>query len=80
MAFQPTASGWHPGQQWTTHFDQRGFLAQPQAGGWSWGLELQSYGFGEKQTASGGASLHEALLHKNIWPLLMQCFAQRHRA
>ncbi|MDH4451909.1 MAG: FG-GAP repeat protein, partial [Verrucomicrobiota bacterium] len=56
-AFQPTASGWqarNPGQQWTTQFDQRGFLAQPKAGGWTWGLELQSYGFGEKQTAVGG--------------------------
>lgn len=31
-AFQPTATGWqarNPGQQWTTTFDWRGFLAQP---------------------------------------------------
>ena len=60
-AFQPvegregTWQARNPGQQWTTKFDQRGFLAQPKAGGWTWGLELQSYGFGEQQTAAGGA-------------------------
>ena len=59
-AFQPvegregTWQARNPGQQWTTQFDRRGFLAQPPAGGWSWGLELQSYGFGEKQKAVGG--------------------------
>ncbi len=35
----------NPGQQWTTTFDGRGFLTQPDAGGWQWGFELQSYGF-----------------------------------
>ena len=47
-AFQPTATGWqarNPGQQWTTQFDRRGFLASPRDGGWTWGLELLSYGF-----------------------------------
>ena len=39
----------NPGQQWTTNFDQRGFVAQPQGGGWSWGLELRNYGFGDGQ-------------------------------
>jgi ABC-type Fe3+-hydroxamate transport system substrate-binding protein len=56
-AFQPTASGWqarNPGQQWTTQFDKRGFLATPKDGGWQWGLELQSYGFAENPTAIGG--------------------------
>ncbi len=56
-ACQPTATGWqarNPGQQWTTKFDGRGFLAEPRDGGWQWGLELQSYGFGENQTAIGG--------------------------
>ena len=51
-AFQPTATGWqarNPGQQWTTKFDGRGFLAEPRDGGWQWGLELKSYGFGENQ-------------------------------
>ncbi len=35
-AFQPTATGWqarNPGQQWTTQFDRRGFLASPRDGG-----------------------------------------------
>ena len=47
-AFEPTATGWqarNPGQQWTTQFDRRGFLASPRDGGWTWGLELLSYGF-----------------------------------
>lgn len=52
-AFQPTGDGdWqarNPGQQWTTSFDQRGFLATPRDGGWTWGLELKSYGFGESR-------------------------------
>ncbi len=34
----------NPGQQWTTRFDERGFSVEPDAGGWTWGLELQSYG------------------------------------
>jgi len=56
-AFQPIEGGWqarNPGQQWTTKFDGRGFVAQPRDGGWQWGLELQSYGFGENQRAIGG--------------------------
>ena len=32
-------------QHWTTHFDGRGFTITPDDGGWSWGLELLSYGF-----------------------------------
>ena len=35
----------NPGQGWSTHFDGRGFLTQPDAGGWTWGLELERYGF-----------------------------------
>ena len=59
-AFQPVPGKegvWqarNPGQQWTTTFDQRGFVATPQGGGWCWGLELKSYGFGESQTLVGG--------------------------
>lgn len=55
-AVQPVEGGWqaqNPGQQWTTRFDGRGFLAAPQAGGWTWGLELKTYGFGEAQTPVG---------------------------
>ena len=54
-AFQPVRGKdgqWqarNPGQQWNPTFDQRGFVAQPQGGGWSWGLELKSYGFGDGQ-------------------------------
>ena len=35
----------NPGQQWTTQFDRRGFVAEPKGGGWQWGLELKGYGF-----------------------------------
>lgn len=38
-------TAFNPGQQWTTHFDGRGFSTQPASGGWSWGLELKSYGY-----------------------------------
>ena len=34
----------NPGQSWRTNFDGRGFLTTPDAGGWSWGLELVSHG------------------------------------
>ncbi|MEK0448207.1 MAG: hypothetical protein RL088_475, partial [Verrucomicrobiota bacterium] len=47
-AFQPVEGGWqarNPGQQWTTRFDGRGFVSQPREGDWTWGLELQTYGF-----------------------------------
>jgi hypothetical protein len=57
-AFQPIEGGWqarNPGQQWTTKFDLNGFLTTPEGGGWTWGLELQSYGFGETQTPVSGA-------------------------
>jgi trimeric autotransporter adhesin len=33
------------GQQWVTRFDGRGFDVTPDASGWRWGLQLQSYGF-----------------------------------
>jgi hypothetical protein len=41
--------GWsarNPGQGLITTFDERGFTTQPDAGGWSWGLDLQDYGWG----------------------------------
>lgn len=38
----------NPGQRWSTHFDGRGFLVRPDSGGWSWGLELVRYGWGEQ--------------------------------
>ncbi len=35
----------NPGQRWSTRFDGRGSSTQPDAGGWTWGLELSSYGW-----------------------------------
>ena len=56
-AFQPVEGGWqarNPGQQWTTKFDGRGFVAEPKGGGWQWGLELKSYGFAGSERAIDG--------------------------
>lgn len=42
-AFMPIEGGWqalNPGQAWLTKFDGKGFSVTPDAGGWSWGLEL----------------------------------------
>ena len=33
------------GQQWTIHFDGRGFTVKPDGAQWTWGLELERYGF-----------------------------------
>jgi hypothetical protein len=55
--FQEIAGGWqahNPGQQWTTTFDGRGFLTKPQDRGWSWGLQLKSYGFEADPQMLGG--------------------------
>ena len=58
-AFQPVAGApghWqaqNPGQHWQNTFDGRGFVTQPRHGDWSWGLALQSYGFGAAQQAVG---------------------------
>ena len=58
-AFQPVASApghWqaqNPGQHWQNTFDGRGFVTKPQHGDWSWGLALQSYGFGAVQQPGG---------------------------
>ncbi len=55
-AAYPTEAGYqarNPGQRWRTAFDGRGFLVEPDAGGWSWGLELGRYGFaGDEHTVT----------------------------
>ncbi|MBL8804140.1 MAG: FG-GAP repeat protein [Planctomycetes bacterium] len=43
-----TENSWtarNPGQGLSTTFDGRGFATSPDGGSWSWGLELQSYGW-----------------------------------
>lgn len=51
--FEKSEDGSHlasnPGQDWTTHFDGRGFLVEPAGESWRWGLELRSYGVGESR-------------------------------
>jgi hypothetical protein len=37
----------NPGQAWVTRFDGRGMHVHPSHGGWLWGLELSSYGWGK---------------------------------
>ena len=44
-----TENSWtarNPGQGLNTTFDERGFTTTPDGGSWSWGLDLQSYGWG----------------------------------
>ncbi len=55
MAFQPVASGWQAGR---ANFDQRGVSVSSGAGdGWSWGLELASYGIGQRQQPITGEAM-----------------------
>ncbi len=44
----------NPGQAWLTKFDARGFTVTPDAGGWSWGLELAGYGEAAEIRQDGG--------------------------
>jgi hypothetical protein len=40
-----------PGQQWLARFDGRGVVVRPDAGEWSWGLELVAFGFAGDERA-----------------------------
>ncbi len=44
----------NPGQRWRTLFDGRGSTTRPDAGGWTWGLELERYGFAGHERAVAG--------------------------
>ena len=45
------------GQRWNVRFDGRGFLVEPDQGGWTWGLELTSFGVdGAHQTIEAAAT------------------------
>jgi len=46
----------NPGLEWATRFDGRGFTTTPDEGGWTWGLELQSYGIPGAERALKGRS------------------------
>ena len=47
----------NPGQGWQIRFEDGGFVVTPTDGAWTWGLELQSYGFaGEQRAVSTVAS------------------------
>lgn len=50
----------NPGQQWQTNFDGHGFDTTPDAGGWSWGLELERYGTDGAERAVGRPKCVEA--------------------
>jgi len=50
----------NPGQRWVTVFDGNGFITTPDAGKWSWGLELRSYGVDGATRVVGDASCMEA--------------------
>ena len=49
----------NPEQRWTTFFDGRGFRTEPDSGTWSWGLELERYGFvGAEREVGDTAQVH----------------------
>lgn len=50
----------NPGQRWVTVFDGNGFITTPDAGKWSWGLELRSYGVDGATRVVGDAPCMEA--------------------
>ena len=56
----PSAGGHqakNPGQQWSTDFDGRGFLINPDKANWKWGLKVRSYGFsGAEKVVAGTAN------------------------
>ncbi len=66
----------NPGQGWRTHFDGRGFLTQPDAGGWTWGLELERYGFAQAGRKSGWYPDYWFQISSFI--LLLVTFRKRH--
>lgn len=66
----------NPGQRLLTRFDERGFLIEPDAGSWTWGLELQSYGFDGEQyevtspahvSAEGGRVTYDWSAYLDEW-------------
>ena len=46
----------NPGQGWRINFDTRGFLVEPEQSAWSWGLELVSYGFENREQYVGDSA------------------------
>lgn len=60
-AFQNTDAGWQAKnleQQWTAHFDGQSFVTSPLGQSWTWGLQLQSYGFaGSEVNVTGTATI-----------------------
>lgn len=46
----------NPGQAWQIDFDTRGFLVEPAAAEWTWGLELASYGFEDAELFVGDSA------------------------
>jgi hypothetical protein len=54
-----TLSARNPGQQWNAKFDGQGFTVTPDQGGWTWGLELISYGARTFQATAAQAALRE---------------------
>ncbi|RLA17205.1 MAG: hypothetical protein DRQ56_09515, partial [Gammaproteobacteria bacterium] len=57
----------NPGQQWLTSFDGQGFLVQPDDGDWSWGLQLQAYGFEGAMQRVAGSSEASALNNRVMY-------------
>ncbi|MFT7663467.1 MAG: hypothetical protein ACI87A_001692, partial [Planctomycetota bacterium] len=50
----------NPGQAWRATFDRRGFLVEPYADDWSWGLELIRFGFAGEASEIRNAAIANA--------------------
>lgn len=61
--FVSTRSGFaarDPRQAWALSFDGRGFAVTPDGGAWTWGMELESFGFAGFETKVPGQAESEA--------------------
>ena len=50
----------NPRQGWSMSFDGRGFLVEPDASGWTWGLEVVRYGVAGSEREVGGSACASA--------------------
>ncbi|MDF1839036.1 MAG: FG-GAP repeat protein, partial [Planctomycetota bacterium] len=46
----------NPGQAWSIDFDGQGFSVQPDSKAWTWGLQLESYGFAGSMLSVDGVA------------------------
>ena len=58
-------SAFNPGQRWVSQFDGRGFTTTPLESGWTWGLQLEAYGFEGVMTKITAMGMNMVALQAN---------------